>query len=63
MERSSLSGMSTVLPVIIIQARFSCGRLCGHSIRSFVRYAQPRVLKGGHNARPGTVAFYWLIGN
>lgn len=29
--------------------------------RSFVRYAQ--VLKDGHNARPGTVAFYWLIGN
>lgn len=35
MERSSLSGMSVVLPVIIIQARFSYGRSCGHSVRSF----------------------------
>lgn len=35
MERSSLSGMSAVLPVIIIQARFSYGRSCGHSVRSF----------------------------
>jgi len=42
-EESSLGGkklccgMSVVLPVIIIQARFSCERSCGYSVRSFVR--------------------------
>lgn len=59
-ERNSLSGVFVVLPLIIIQARFSRDDRCGHSVLGVLRR---EFLKGGHNARPGTVAFYWLIGN
>lgn len=54
-ERKSLSSLS-------FASYNYTGSFFAWTISAFLRYA-PRVLKGSHNARPGTAAFYWLIGN
>lgn len=48
---------------LIAQPRFPARRIA-HTFL-YVTPSQARILssRGGHNARPSTVAFYWLIGN